>query len=209
MELDSLKDIWQTQDTPAPTRKEEMLALLQRKSRGPVARMQYNLTRELAIVIITYVPAILFLLLSSHGQFWGIALLLFLLGAFFGVYYYYKQRLLKSMLCVSCEVRSNLARQVTILKRYVRFYLIAGTAMLPLTALFTWLVLDYKLNAVHSSKGFHTGQFFALYHNPMVWLLLIIPLTVAFYHVNVWYIHKLYGKHIKNLEKMLWEMNTE
>ncbi len=211
MELENLKYIWHTLESPpAPTPdREQLLALLQKRSRGPVARMRRNLMAELLLVAITYIPGIGFYLVEFEGRLSAISGLLFLLAAFFCGYYYRKLRLLKEMQCVSCEVRSNLARQVGTLKKYTRFYLLAGTLMIPVTALIAYVLFRWRLPYPAVTELYHRLSPAPWWTNSIFWLVLLAPLTIAIYYFNAWYIHRLYGRHIKKLQRLLQEMDEE
>jgi hypothetical protein len=37
----------------------------------------------------------------------------------------------------------------------------------------------------------------------------MVPLTIGVYYANAWYINRLYGQHIKKLQELLQEMETE
>jgi len=211
MELENLKSIWnelELQPTPETDGK-HILALLQKKSRGPVARMRRNLIRELLLITVTYIPVILFYLVEFEGRLSAISGLLFLLGLFFCGYYYRKMMLLRKMQCVSCMVRSNLARHVETLKKYTRFYLLAGTLIIPFTAIYVYAILRWKLPHASGLQLYHRLSPAPWWTNSIYWLLLLAPLTIAVYYLNAWYINKLYGRHIKKLQELLREMDEE
>ncbi|HTI90301.1 MAG TPA: hypothetical protein VL727_06900 [Puia sp.] len=211
MELENLKSIWkelEAQPTPE-TDGEQILALLQKKSRGPVARMRRNLIRELLLITVTYIPVILFYLVEFEGRLSAISGLLFLLGLFFCGYYYRKMMLLKKMQCVSCMVRSNLARHVETLKKYTRFYLLAGTLIIPFTAIYVYAILRWKMPHASGLQLYHRLSPAPWWTNSIYWLLLLAPLTIAIYYINAWYINRLYGRHIKKLQELLREMDEE
>src|ERR1700753_2583602 len=112
MELESLKYIWQCLEV-APAQepdKAALLALLQKKSRGPVAKMRRNLLLECFVVAITYIPTILFYWIDFNSKLTAIAWMFLALMIVLGIYYYRKNGLLKQMLCTQCHVRSNLER---------------------------------------------------------------------------------------------------
>src|SRR5450631_3632415 len=137
MELDNLKYIWRTMEH-TPDREQnaaQIIALLGKRSRGPVSSMRRSLAGELILMLVTYVPATGYYLFEFGGRLSEIAWLLFLLMAFFGGYYYRKNKLLKEMQCLTCQVRSNLERQVKMLQKYTRFYTVAGTLLIPVTAI--------------------------------------------------------------------------
>jgi hypothetical protein len=210
MELDSLKYIWHSLEAPAARQpgRAEVLALLQKRSKGPVSRMRRNLVGEMVLVFATYTPAILFYWIDFDGRLSVIGWLLLLLMAFYGGYFYRKNRLLHEMQCVHCEVRSNLQLQVKVLKRYICFYLLAGTLLLPVMAILAYLIVHWQLP---SGPG---SELFRLEHpdwwaRPVFWLLMLLPLTGICYYFNTWYVNRLYGRHIKKLQELLQEMNEE
>lgn len=198
MELESLKYIWQQQEMPPPgePNREEWRALLQKRSEGPVSRMRRNLRREAIVLFISYVPVILWYWFDFGSRLSAISWIFLGLLILFGVYYYRKDRLLRKMLCVSCEVRSNLQQQVTTLKKFVRFYLWTSTAMVPLVFVFMYWLIRHQFPA----KGMG---------NPYLLLILLMLFAVGFYFFNARYVNKLYGRHIKKLQELLQEMDAE
>jgi hypothetical protein len=209
MELESLKYIWHSLETPpaqTPGR-QDLAVLLEKRSRGPVARMRRNLIGEAILMFVTYTPAVLCYLLAFDGRLSAISWLFALLAAVFFGYYYRKYRLLKEMECVTCQVKSNLARQVKTLKKYVSFYLLAGTAMIPVSYLLSYAIIRWKMTVGQSLYlRLHPIPWWG---NPLFWLILMVPLTIGIYYANAWYINRLYGRHIKKLQELLQEMETE
>jgi hypothetical protein len=174
--------------------REALFALLQKKSQAPITRMRRNLIGEGILLLVAYTPAILLFLFGFNGCLAAISwLFILLLGFFFG-YYYRKYRLLSKMQCPTCQLRSNLASQVDILKRYTRFYLLAGTGMIPLAYGVAWLILRWKFPSATT---------------PVLWLVLLIPITIGMYYINASYINRLYGRHIKKLQDLLSELDSE
>jgi phosphoglycerol transferase MdoB-like AlkP superfamily enzyme len=196
MELESLKYIWRSMEAPSDVEhdRQALVALLQKKSQAPITRMRRNLIGEGILLLVAYTPAILLFLLGFDGRLAAISwLFILLLGFFFG-YYYRKYRLLSKMQCPTCQLRSNLARQVDTLKRYTRFYLLAGTGMIPLAYGVAWLILRWKYPSATT---------------PVLWLLLLIPITIGVYYINASYVNRLYGQHIKKLQDLLSELDSE
>jgi hypothetical protein len=204
MELDNLKTIWKEQEIPAGDDQHdtEMLAsLLQERSRGPIERMRRNLRIESLLMVVTYIPTIIAYFTLFHGRLWGISLVFAVILVFYGVYYYLKFRLLKKMQCVTCEVRSNLARQVDILGKYIRFYYWSSTLVLFIAMVLAYEVLQYSYREVHPRW------------NPVWWfqpaflLVLLVLFAVGSWYFNRKYVNKLYGRHIKKLKQLLLEMD--
>jgi hypothetical protein len=193
MELESLRYIWHALEAPPDVAKDRqsLLALLQKKSQAPVARMRRNLIGEGILLLAAYTPAILCFLFGFEGRFAAISWLFLLVLVFFFAYYFLKYRLLRKMQCPTCQLRSNLVRQVETLQKYIRFYLLAGTAMIPLTYALSWLVVRWKFDI------------------PIGWLVLLVPVTIVMYFINAAYINRLYGRHIKKLQELLRELDSE
>lgn len=211
MELESLKYIWQQQETP-PARepdREEWRALLQKKSEGPVSRMRRNLRKEAIVLFLSYMPVILLYWFDFDRRLTAISWTYVGLLAVFGIYFYSKDRLLRKMLCVSCEVRSNLQRQVTALKKLVRIYLWFGTLMVPAVFIFMYRLIhrEYPTKGVRLFYG--SGHHPYWWANSTLWLVLLGVFTIGLYFLNTWYVNRLYGQHIKKLQDLLQEMDAE
>jgi hypothetical protein len=210
MELESLKYIWHSLEAPKASAedREVLLDLLRRKSKGPIARMRRNLIGEGILLLVAYTPASLVFLLGFDGRLMPISWLYAILAAFFLAYYYRKYQLLNRMQCPTCELRSNLARQVDTLRKYTRFYLLAGTGLIPLAYLFSYLIIRWKLLSTTSLiyQRLHPTPWWA---SPIGWLLLLIPITIGMYFINASYINRLYGRHIKKLQELLRELDSE
>lgn len=196
MELDNLKQAWKEQAIDPPqTGEEQILSMLRKKSQSPIARIKRNLRWELIAVLILYISTIVYYLSANHGRYWELALLLFIVGAVFVFYYYQKNKLLNQMECVSCEVRSNLLRQVTTLEKYIRFYFLAGVIITPICYFITGIIVASKAK-------------FSMTKNPGFFLWFVgtgVVLTIILYFVNIWYVNRLYGQHVKKLKTLLRE----
>jgi len=202
MELDSLKDLWRDIGQKDVRREsdEQILRMLHKRSQSPIEKMKRNLRSELTAVIILYSLPIAYFLTASNARYWELALLLLVIGIFFGFYYYHKNKLLREMQCVTCEVRSNLERQVSTLRKYVRFYFISGTVLTPIAYFATAFIVWFKSPVAAT---------IARSPNRLEYAVLIgvgLALTIASYFLNIWYVNKLYGQHINKLKNLLGEM---
>jgi hypothetical protein len=208
MELESLKYMWKNMEPSGEARDDEALrAMLEKRSHGPVARMQRNLVFELFIMVFTYTPAMLVYILGFGGRFRELAVLLALLLLFFCAYFYRKYTLLQQMQCPACDLRSNLQRQVLKLRQYIRFYTVAGTAIVPVTALLTWLILRWKTPITHGSGLYYEMVSLPWWKTYAFWLPAIAVFTIGVYFVNVCYVNHLYGRHVRKLEELVQEVN--
>ena len=112
------------------------------------------------------------------------------------------------MECLSCQVKSNLQRQVNTLEKYVKFYLLAGTALVPLTIVFfTWLL--YVKSPLKPKSILFFSDAFAWWQTVLAWIVVIGVSTFFVYYANKWYVKKLYGNNIIKLKQLLAEMNED
>jgi len=209
MELDQWKDIWKEEGQQPSNDAQKLRALLDKKSKSPVAKMKRNLRVELWFVIITYGAMILFYFLAFEGRMSAVSWFMLFIGLLFVMYFQRKNKLLTEMECLSCEVKSNLQKQTTTLEKYIRIYLIGGTVLAPISLLFFgWFFYARSWKNVNDTI-FYPGE-----HNPMwkvflVWMILTGIVTFLFYILNKWYVRKLYGKHVEKLKEVLSEMEDD
>ncbi|WP_152267651.1 hypothetical protein [Agriterribacter humi] len=205
MELEYLKEVWKeaaNQKEIIVMGREQVLEIPDIRSQSLVSRMRRNLFYELLIVLACVTAIAAFYFISFGGALKEVSWAYILLAVGFISYYYKKNKLLKAMECPACRVKSNLQLQLVTLEKYVRLYLIAGTAMAPVVMLFFYVLFYYKhiilFPAVHAEKG--AIGFTLLY------LLFTSIFTIIFYFLNRWYINRLYGRHIQKLKSLLQEM---
>jgi hypothetical protein len=222
MELDSLKDIWKNLDEEdlQPGREVPILSMLQKRSQSSIARLKRNLNRELVAVLIIYSLTIWYIV-AYQKLYRELAVLLALVGGAFLFYYYHKNKLLKQMQCVACEVRSNLNRQLVTLEKYVRFYFIAGTILTPLAYFAAGAIILFNAHETTASlnelpieaqtsvsqmpivTNIANHRFFVLF------VSLGVAITVGSYFINRWYVKKMYGQHVQKLKELLVQMEEE
>jgi hypothetical protein len=204
MELESLKTIWKDVGTsPAITSAEELERMLSQKSKSPIAKLKRNLLWELIAVAVLYGITIIYYLSANKPGMLYIVTMLLVLGALYGWYYVSKRKLLNSMECVTCEVKSNLSTQLTTLEKLVKLYLWVGTLLVPFL-----LILSFLVGLFFSDNG----ELLAKLGNKIIivfviWALISFVLSIPVYFLNKWYINLLYGRHVKKLRQIVNEMN--
>jgi len=223
MELDSLKDIWKNLDEEdlQPGREVPILSMLQKRSQSSIARLKRNLNRELVAVVVIYSLTIWYIV-AYQKLYRELAVLLALVGGAFLFYYYHKNKLLKQMQCVACEVKSNLSRQLFTLEKYVRFYFIAGTILTPLAYFAAGAIILF--NAHETTQSLNNVPFddaqasvssmpivahIANHRFFVLFVSLGVAITVGSYFINRWYVKKMYGQHIQKLKELLVQMEDE
>ncbi len=205
MELEYLKAVWKKAgevDAMPVQEKQQLLLLPGAPSQSLVSKIRRNLFYELLIVLVCVTAIAVFYFVSFGGRLQEVSWAYILLAILFISYFYKKNKLLKAMQCPACQVKYNLSLQLATLEKYVRLYLIAGTAMAPVVMLFFYLLLHYKHIIIFASvyAGKEPSAFALLY------LLITVIFTIIFYFFNRWYVGRLYGRHIQKLKNLLREM---
>ena len=206
MELDDMKNIWQgkTQETAGA---DKIVAMLGKKSYNPVEKMKRNLRMELLIMIACLGAVAVYYFTAFKSEYsiigWVYAILLVL----FGYYFFRKNKLLNEMQCSGCRVKSNLELQLRMLERYVRFYLISGTAIVPILFVFLGIVLYYKKPTLISKTLLYPSATNPYWKFLLAWFILLVVSTMIVWILNRGYVNKLYGRHIGKLKQLLSQLN--
>lgn len=221
MELDSLKDIWKDLGAKEMQQDndEQILSMLQKRSRSPIAKMRRNLNWELIVLVVLYSLIIGYYIVGFQGRYWEVSVLMFIVGVFFLFYYLRKSKLLQQMQCVACEVKSSLQRQLKTLEKYVNFYFITGTLLTPIAYFLTGLIVFMKQTnspvktdpspgtiLTDSKPGNINLDTFSDHPFFIVFIVIGVALTIGTYFLNRWYVNRLYGRHIKKLKELLLQM---
>ena len=208
MELEQLKNIWTTNTGPHDKKNEDLLQLLSRPSNSPIAKMKRNLRWELIAVIILYGLTVIYYFFAFEGRMVELSWFMMAIGFFFVIYYYRKNKLLNEMQCVSCRVKSNLELQLKTLEKYIRFYLVAGNILFPLSLLFVgyvgFFLYPERLNTPKTLMQSPAMQSLAIKY-----AVVIVFLSIGVFFLNKWYVNRLYGRHIKKLKEILIEMKDD
>lgn len=206
MELDSLKQIWEEIDVADEKVSAEVYDMTNIRSQTSVSIMKRNLRSELLLVIILFVGGAAFYLFSFGGRLNEISWFYLGVALLFSCYYYYKNRLLSSMQCITCKVHTNLKAQLHSLEKYLRLYVFAGTAIVPIAIIFVFVMLKTKFPAL--SRLFRHVSENGTVRIEWSWLFVVVFVTFGIYLMNRWYVRKLYGKHIEQLKSLITEFEN-
>ena len=207
MELDTLKEIWQDagdKNEQAP-RNSEIMEMLNKSPKNPVAKMMRNVLIEMTLIIVLFGGVALFYFIAFKGRFISIAWVYIITAALYVFYYYRKWKLLHSMQCVACQVKSNLQRQVNKLTSYVRFYLVSGTAIVPVIFIFLGFLFYFKFPEGALNPIFPPSKEVTLF-TWAAWIVSLTAITLFAWWGNRYFIKKLYGQHILRLKELLSQM---
>ena len=201
MELEKLKELWDdSRNSSIPINEEELNQILNKRSRRPIAIIKRNLKLEVAFGILSYC----FFIWVVSNQAVSIILyfdviLLVVAGILYSIYVFYKNKLLKKMECMSCEVKSNLSLQLGFLEKLVKLYFKVGNIFV----LLTYLIAGAIGYATSEGKTVSIPHFLEV----LIFIFIGAVLFIINYYFSRWYLFTLYGKHIQKLKNILYEMD--
>ena len=209
MELEDMKDLWNEEDKTGKLPDNKISEIIRKPSQGPVARMKRNLRYELVTVILGFGFIAGYYFIAFDSKYILISWVYAFFIALFCFYFIRKNRLLENMQCSSCHLKSNLELQVKMLEKYIRFYLISGTAVIPLLMIFLGILLYYKKPGLANENILYPSADNPLWKFLFTWFILLSVTTMIIYFLNRFYVNKLYGRHIKRLKQLLEQINEK
>ena len=208
MELDDMKNIWNDK-TGETAGADKISAMLGQQSHSPIEKMKRNLRMELVIVFFTVGAVAVYFFIAFGSEYSIIGWVYALLVVLFCYYFFRKNKLLNEMECTSCRVKSNLELQLKTLEQYVRFYLVSGTAIIPILFIFLGVVLYYKKPTLIGKTILYPSATNPAWKFSLAWLVLLTISTMIMWVLNRGYVNKLYGRHIRRLKQLLAQMNED
>jgi len=206
MELDDMKNIWNDEGIEAAGA-DTISAMIGKQSQSPIAKMKRNLRMELWILVPSLGIGAIYYFIAFKSEYSIIGWVYTLLLALFCYYFFRKNKLLNEMQCSSCRVKSNLELQLKMVERYVRFYLVSGTATLPVLLIFMGIVLYYKKPSLINKTVLYPSATNPVWKFLLAWFILLSISTAIMWMLNRAYINKLYGRHIDKLKQLLAQIN--
>lgn len=169
--------------------------------------MKRNLRYELVTVVLGFGLIAVYYFIAFDSKYSLISWVYVFLIVLFSYYFIRKSKLLENMQCSSCHIKSNLELQVKMLEKYTRFYLISGTAVVPLLMIFLGILLYYKKPELANRNILYPSADNPVWKFLVAWLILLSVITIVIYLLNRSYVNRLYGRHIRRLKQLLTQIN--
>jgi hypothetical protein len=209
MELDDLRSDWEKLSLDQGKQPAHLPDAGVQRHLTPVGRMLRNLRFETILLVVCYGFIIVFYFFAFRGMMQEISWFTIIIGTVFFIYYFNKYRLLKSLENMDGSLRDNVEEKLVRLSRYFRFYVWAGTLLGPITMGFVAWLAWTKVPNINPRNIFFPSEQNPLWKAILVWLCISIPFTVALYYVNRWYKDRLYGRHLRHLQRISNEMRED
>ncbi|MEL6671811.1 MAG: hypothetical protein AAFR61_06450 [Bacteroidota bacterium] len=203
MNLEELKYIWQNQPEEEGLQMgpEEIAALLRAKSRSTLGRINRNIYLEMAGV--TLLGAIAYYFLGSKYGYNNVWIIVPTLGYILlsALFYRRKYRVLNGVGGEDLSLKESLEKLVAIMRAYMRFYVYAIAAGIPLLSI-GGILTGFLEASQEDGRGWEEIP-------SGVWGIVA---AVSFVYVGLavlasrWYVDRLYGVHYRELKKYLAEL---
>lgn len=197
MELDDLKNIWQSAEHFRLKQEEEISFMLRRRSKSIISKLKWSIWFELTFTIIGGLLLLYYSLTIPNGALrWTFIAFLLIFLAYI-VYYVKKIRILHTFENSAGNVKSNLESLINDFQAYLKFYEKSYTIMYPVYMVMVFLFVIIE-------KGI--DEFVEAISNWKMILYIIffigVFLASSLWFIK-WYLKKLYGNHLSKLRELL------
>lgn len=206
MELDEFKALYQARFDQVPQKTgPDLEEILRQRSHTAIERIARNLLLEVGYALVIVLVLAFFMVTSSSTIFRWVSIGLVFLSIIQVVTFIWQYRQLSTRLYRPAEsVRDHLLEMVAIVNRFVTIYYRCCMVMIPISAVLGGYI------------GFTADRtdpaFAALPEKPtivfaLVSVILAIAGIVGVYFMLKWYIHRLYGRYLDELNGCLRDLN--
>jgi len=211
MELDELKYYLKNTATQAPIQTksaESLTALLKNNPKSPVNKIKRSLVIE---IVISVVMLLVFVGIVLKSNIWSLQVyfaVLSLLCVWFSLKLYTSYKRIQLLNNTVLPVKKNLEEVYYTMKSFVKRYFQLTMASLPIFFIFSFLLGFYE-GYTGISVPFYE-DLLSKYDSisQVIWftVLYMTILSIGMYFFTKWYLKKLYGDYLKELESLLAEL---
>ncbi|MBT33334.1 MAG: hypothetical protein CMO01_27035 [Thalassobius sp.] len=209
MRLDDLKTSWNLYTNELVSKSEvqeiQIKSLLKSRANDIVSKIKKSLYFEITLVILCSAIFLTMLFEYSDPVMMVISyvMLIFSLGSMVFLTYYYRKINLFDMNLPN--LKDSLGGVITSLKGYIRVYNIINVCLAPL--MFTsGLYYGFFIGAEAEEQNTENQASMLTGEQILMVVFIYIIAFIAFYFLSKFYIHKLYGIHLKSLKGCLAEL---
>ena len=177
---------------------DELASFLRMETRSPVEQLKRSLKLELLLTLLFCTCCSIAAIVSNEFPY-QLCFSVFLgVGITFAVLLYFLLRKTNSLGGTALPVRTNLVSLISIFKTFQKRYLQFSVGLLPACFAFGYWVSYNNPGAIE--KPFRWDVFLYL-------SALLVFFAIGIYYFTRWYLFRLYGKYIRQLEKSLSELD--
>lgn len=208
-ELNKLKKMWDSSfsEEPAPANREQLHALMQSETSGPVDKLKKSLRIEIGAILIA-IPLLVVIMFELQKTYFlintGILILVFT-GSL--IYYFSNLRRLTRIWNQSQEnIRASLESTVMLIRFFRNTYFWLNVILFPIGIYFGYIIGFGLGSGGEKISSLLLDDVFPVYLIILTGFIGLILLFVAFLFFLKFYMRKLYDVHIEKLEEILREL---
>ena len=209
MELDELKLQLRQKMDEAPISKStlDISGMLKKKAQSVICKLKKSLWIEIICCII-FIAAFAYVgIFSKH---WSLRVYFstftVLLLAFLGILFYLLKRI-KRLSDTILPIKNNLQLIHSIIKEYVKRAFQFTMALIPICMAFSfWLGYMDPTENMHFGEGFLSRHLTSVKQVYLFLGVYMVILTITAYYLTKWYLRKLYGNYLKQLQECINEL---
>ncbi len=211
MELDELKSAFQSLDQQTPIVSANQLnRMLQIKTDSVISKIRRSLIFEMALSCFFVLGLIVF---ANRTEIWALRIYFYIFIPVVCLFMLYMYSLYRKVVALQKNadqpVRNNLQTIHALIKKYCKHYMQLTMWMMPicfaLSMLLVFVSPDHSSNSLQvsifnitSAKGLFT---FLLAYFILIW--------IGIYFFNRWYIDRMYGRYVRQLQKEMDELSMD
>lgn len=203
MELDELKNIWQSNKTKfLPKGEEEIAMMLKGNSRSVVDNLKKSVWFELIFTLVAAIAFLVYAFNLPEGALKWTTVSILILFMSYTIYYIKKLLLLNRFNTGADHLKATLEKLVENLTSYLKFYRRSYTILYP---------VYFGLGLLFGGLETGSERFLQTLSNPKIIAYLMIMGGIFFFlstWFTKWYLKKLYGNHLEKLLALLRELNS-
>ncbi|MEP7319126.1 MAG: hypothetical protein ABI921_10300 [Panacibacter sp.] len=209
MELDDLKILLKEQPATMHVVKsaDDIAVLLSSKTKSIIGKLRRNLKIEIIACVVFTIPCVAVAIFSAYTSlriYFGIFAVIFLLFLPLLIMLLKKTNEFRS---TALPVKSNLQSLVNLMQEFVKRYFQFTMALIPISLLMSFL-LGY--NDATSHQPDMSDTFLLTFNWSVLKITFVVVYILAFvlaaYYFTRWYIKKLYGNYLEQLQLLIKEL---
>lgn len=200
MEIEELKDIWRKQSEAfTPKDETELANMLKGKSTSIIARLKRSVWFELIFTFVAGLALLGYALTLPVGWLKWTSISIVVLFCLY-TFYYFKKLTMLNRFDANDNLKVSLSRLIANLKSYLRFYKRSYAVLYPV-----FFFLGLFFTALEQGKEHFINRV-----TRTDTLIYLVVFAVVFFFASTsltrWYLKKLYGNHLDNLQAVLREL---
>ena len=210
MNIDDLKDAWNSNEQNEPYSNLPLNNALSAKTSSATAKLRKNMRNEFIAVVISYIVILFFLFWRQHPPYlFSITYILLFIMLILNCYYFFRFYLFyKSVGNYSFSLKNAIRKVVYELELNIEIYKAYNFCITPMAVIVAFGLICGDKTAASIQYNLSAG------HNiqPVVLFIIFANILISFIAVYIsiyWHVKLMYGKHLTELKQVMTDLESE